>query len=71
MDGSRFDVCTGIVLQGPAMDPLKIYRLIVENEIGWVETVYQQIIAGTLACGFGVVCFNTGARTAHEEYTGG
>ncbi len=37
--GSRFDVCTGAVMQGPAADPLKTYRVIVEGEIGRVEIV--------------------------------
>jgi len=32
-------VCTGAVLQGPAAEPLKTYRVIVEGEIGRVETV--------------------------------
>lgn len=35
--GSRFDVCTGDVLLGPAVDPLKMYRVTVEGGIGWVE----------------------------------
>jgi nitrite reductase/ring-hydroxylating ferredoxin subunit len=35
--GSQFNVCTGAVLQGPATDPLKTYRVIVEGEIGRVE----------------------------------
>lgn len=35
--GSQFNVCTGAVLQGPAADPLKPYRVIVEGEIGQVE----------------------------------
>jgi nitrite reductase/ring-hydroxylating ferredoxin subunit len=35
--GSQFDVCTGAVLRGPAADPLKTYRVIVEGEIGQVE----------------------------------
>jgi nitrite reductase/ring-hydroxylating ferredoxin subunit len=37
--GSKFDVCTGAVLQGPAVDPLKTYRVIVEGELGRVESV--------------------------------
>jgi len=32
--GSEFDVCTGAVLRGPAVDPLKTYRVTVEGEIG-------------------------------------
>lgn len=37
--GRQFNVCTGAVLQGPAVDPLKTYRVIVEGEIGQVETI--------------------------------
>lgn len=37
--GSQFDVCTGAVLRGPAANPLKTYRVIVEGEIGRVEVV--------------------------------
>ena len=35
--GSRFDVCTGAVLRGPAEASLKTYRVIVEGDIGRVE----------------------------------
>lgn len=35
---SQFNVCTGAVLRGPAADPLKTYRVIVEGKIGRVET---------------------------------
>jgi nitrite reductase/ring-hydroxylating ferredoxin subunit len=34
--GSQFNVCTGAVLRGPAVDPLKTYRVTVEGEIGQV-----------------------------------
>jgi len=37
--GSQFNVCTGAVLRGPAKDPLKTYRVIVEGEIGRLEVV--------------------------------
>ena len=37
--GSQFNVCTGAVLRGPAANPLKTYRVIVEGEIGRIETV--------------------------------
>lgn len=36
--GSKFDVRTGAVVARPAKDPLKTYRVIVEGEIGRVET---------------------------------
>jgi nitrite reductase/ring-hydroxylating ferredoxin subunit len=35
--GAQFNVCTGAVLRGPATQPLKIYRVVVEGEIGHVE----------------------------------
>ena len=35
--GAQFNVCTGAVLRGPATEPLKTYRVIVDGEIGWVE----------------------------------
>jgi nitrite reductase/ring-hydroxylating ferredoxin subunit len=40
--GSQFDVCTGAVLRGPAKDPLKTYRVVVEGEIGRVEAAQVQ-----------------------------
>lgn len=36
--GAQFNVCTGEVLRGPARDPLMTYRVIVDGEIGRVET---------------------------------
>ncbi len=35
--GAQFNVCTGAVLRGPARDPVKTYRVMVEGEIGRVE----------------------------------
>jgi len=35
--GAQFNVCTGSVLRGPASDPLKTYRVIVDGEIGRIE----------------------------------
>jgi nitrite reductase/ring-hydroxylating ferredoxin subunit len=35
--GAQFNVCTGAVLRGPATEPVKTYRVIVEGEIGRVE----------------------------------
>jgi len=35
--GAQFNVCTGAVLRGPATEPIKTYRVIVEGEIGRVE----------------------------------
>ncbi len=37
--GSQFNVCTGAVLRGPAVDALKTYAVVVEGEIGRVEGV--------------------------------
>jgi len=36
--GAQFNVCTGEVLRGPAQEPLKTYRVIIDGEIGRVET---------------------------------
>jgi uncharacterized protein YbjT (DUF2867 family)/nitrite reductase/ring-hydroxylating ferredoxin subunit len=35
--GAQFNVCTGVVLRGPARDPLKTYHVIVDGEIGRIE----------------------------------
>lgn len=35
--GTRYNVCTGAVLRGPATEPAKTYSVIVEGEIGRVE----------------------------------
>jgi nitrite reductase/ring-hydroxylating ferredoxin subunit len=37
LHGSRFDVTTGQVIEGPADEPLKRFRVIIEGEIGRVE----------------------------------
>jgi nitrite reductase/ring-hydroxylating ferredoxin subunit len=36
--GSQFDVCSGAVLRGPAVNSLKTYRVTVEGDLGTVET---------------------------------
>jgi len=36
--GTQYNVCTGAVLRGPATEPVKTYRVIVEGEIGSVES---------------------------------
>ena len=36
---TQFNVCTGAVLRGPAIEPIKTYRVIVEGEIGRLEAV--------------------------------
>ena len=38
LHGSQFNVCSGDVLRGPAMDPLMTYRLVVDGDVGRVET---------------------------------
>jgi nitrite reductase/ring-hydroxylating ferredoxin subunit len=40
--GAQFNVCTGAVLRGPAIDPLKTYRVVVEGEVGRVEAAQVQ-----------------------------
>jgi nitrite reductase/ring-hydroxylating ferredoxin subunit len=42
LHGAQFNVCTGAVLRGPAKDPLKAYRVIVEGEVGRVEAAELQ-----------------------------
>jgi nitrite reductase/ring-hydroxylating ferredoxin subunit len=37
LHGAQFNVCTDAVLRGPATEPLKTYRVIVEGAIGRVE----------------------------------
>jgi nitrite reductase/ring-hydroxylating ferredoxin subunit len=37
LHGAQFNVWTGAVLRGPAMEPLKTYRVTVDGEIGRVE----------------------------------
>jgi nitrite reductase/ring-hydroxylating ferredoxin subunit len=44
--GSQFNVCTGAVLQGPATDPLKTYRVIVEGEVGRVDVPLAATVQG-------------------------
>ena len=38
LHGSQFNVCSGAVLRGPAMDPLMTYRVVVDGNVGRVET---------------------------------
>ena len=37
LHGSQFNVCSGEVLRGPAIDPLITYRVFVEGDVGRVE----------------------------------
>ena len=36
--GAQFNVCTGAVLRGPAVNPIKTYRVVVEGEMGRIES---------------------------------
>ena len=38
LHGSRFDVTTCAVLEGPADEPLRCYRVTIDGEVGRVET---------------------------------
>src|SRR5262245_48906675 len=50
--GAQFNVCTGAVLRGPAGDSLKTYRVIVDGQIGRIETgQVQQSETATKAAG--------------------
>ena len=44
--GSRFDVCTGAVLQGPARDPLKTYQVTVDGDVGRVDVPVAPVVLG-------------------------
>jgi len=44
--GSQFNVCTGAVLQGPATNPLKTYRVIVDGEVGRVDIPLAVTVQG-------------------------
>jgi nitrite reductase/ring-hydroxylating ferredoxin subunit len=44
--GSQFNVCTGAVLQGPAKDPLKTYRVTVDGEVGRVDVPLGHAVQG-------------------------
>jgi uncharacterized protein YbjT (DUF2867 family)/nitrite reductase/ring-hydroxylating ferredoxin subunit len=46
LHGARFNVWTGAVLHGPAMDPLKTYEVTVDGEIGRVEIPLAHAIQG-------------------------
>ena len=44
--GSRFNVCTGAVLRGPATDPLKTYSVVVEGDVGRIDVPLEQAVQG-------------------------
>ena len=37
LHGSQFNVCSGEVLRGPAMDPVMTYRVVIDGDVGRVE----------------------------------
>lgn len=47
--GAQFDVCTGAVLRGPAQDPLKTYRVILDGDIGRIEAGAAAVAKNDLA----------------------
>jgi nitrite reductase/ring-hydroxylating ferredoxin subunit len=42
--GSKFNVCTGAVLQGPAKDPLAIYHVTIDGDVGRVDMPLAQAV---------------------------
>jgi uncharacterized protein YbjT (DUF2867 family)/nitrite reductase/ring-hydroxylating ferredoxin subunit len=46
LHGAQFNVWTGAVLRGPALDPLKTYRVTVDGDIGRVEVPLAQAVQG-------------------------
>ena len=44
--GSKFNVCTGAVLHGPATDSLRTYTVIVEGEFGRIDVPLAQAVQG-------------------------
>ena len=44
--GSQCNVCTGAVLQGPAKDPLKTYRVTVDGEVERVDVPLGHAVQG-------------------------
>lgn len=43
LHGSQFNVCSGEVLRGPAIDPLMTYRVVVEGDVGRVEAQSAEV----------------------------
>jgi len=46
LHGAQFNVWTGAVLRGPAANPLKTYRVVVDGETGRVEVPLAQAVQG-------------------------
>jgi nitrite reductase/ring-hydroxylating ferredoxin subunit len=42
--GSQFNVCTGVVLRGPATQPLRTYNVTIEGELGRVDVSLAQAV---------------------------
>jgi nitrite reductase/ring-hydroxylating ferredoxin subunit len=40
--GSQFDVCSGAVLRGPAINPLQTYDMVMEGEMVRVESIRKR-----------------------------
>ena len=43
LHGSQFNVCSGEVLRGPAIDPLMTYRVVVDGDVGRVEARSMEV----------------------------
>lgn len=44
--GSQFNVCTGAVVRGPALDPLKTYPVTVDGDVGRVDVPPAHAVQG-------------------------